>query len=776
MLHTLSLANYYFAFKFKNFKISLIFIFILFCFSLFCQEQDPSPLPFLDTTNPCTGLEISTNSVINTVDGEIVYLKFVDEIPNDFVIVDSQGHEAETEICLNSERNVLIISTNNTENKELSIVAPNSCGDIEIVMAINQRVEQEVGGRQITISKEMHGILEQWTLGETPLLEFLKNDESVSVYEKLAFYQEYSLGDAPLMRNGRFQYDLDSTLGGDDDVDINSCNGPSLPSDPPPPPPADSISCRCEVLTVTPNHLKGVPTSVTSADGYTQVSWDYFEFLSTGKMGIPGQSNASYWKEDHILGASSWVHLVTEGWKSSPNQFKEFSHESGTEGASGIAEGYISITLLCKNGLELPEDCNCDKSGTVHYYYEAEAEADAHIKGSGGNRQSKAAVQNQAFAYFYENDDLGANIDGFVPVKGIDVRVESECEAEVNPDFFNSIENLANSVIGAFTNSAGALGRWEVNSTLCFDTTGFVFIPQDTIWSSDSTMFEVVFEQTIYNIDTIPKVDSTWVLAGPTSQGSTFQQLASSIIGVIKTPLHIFSDCSSAFSVDAINIGAEFSLTANKTLTFGLISTYKLRSGGKKSWGAEAKLNSAYSITVHVEPGEIEGPESGCCVPNTAAYLIGPGFWHSLNNSLNDNVARETFAGLFTTTGFSPSGVNGLGFDNNVGAYLIGESGYLSAPPTHGQCDSVTVKFVNDRSVLNQSIPRVLPDNMLSNLNVYDIMGRVLINIPNQKPMSKSEAILKVRNKLDMSKVSNQLIIINFINENGNYENAKIVL
>ena len=703
------------------------------------------------------------------------------------MLIDDKGVEVEEEVCIQNETEIIIFAPNNSVS--LSLVTLNSCGAPEIITSINSRRVTDIGRASISVSPELNNLLQEWAYQDNvSLVEYLRIDETISIYEKVAFYQEYALGDAPISSNGRFVFEnnLESE---DNDIDINNdiskCFTPSLPRDTiVPTDPLDEVECHCEVLTVNPNHLYGTNYAFEIGDGYFNSRWDYEAGPgdTNGKNSIPGQTNASWWIQEQLLGASAWVQLVTEGWKSKPNQFKEYNYTNGDGGSSGLAQGYIALHLLCANGNGLPEECDCSKSGTVSYYYESLVAADSEIKSSGGSRQGKASVQNQAMAFFYENEELGANINGFIPVQGIDLGAASECEATVNPAFFEAIEGIASSAISIFTGSTGQLGSWQVNETICIDTISITITEPDTTIVMDSSgnvvSTTITPGRTTYETETTIKVDSTWMFAGPSSQGAVYQQLLGNVMDVILQKPYNYEDCSSAIETGVINMEADFTLNPNKTLNFYVISSYNLNSGGKRSWSGEAKLSSSYFITAHVKPGNTNEQHSGCCIPHVGAYLIAPGFWES--DPIDNHVSREAWVGLHTTFAGGPTNTNGLGYnpqDNNI--YLVGNAGFVTRNPIDSEGEEIICNDVEIKSPWHPRLANpfenidVLNSLASKNIIVSDILGRILLTLPNDPNYTKEDI-----NRLVLSKANSintgSVLIINYITKNGINETIKL--
>ena len=580
----------------------------------------------------------------------LVYVRFQDETPGYIRVADALvGTQIYAEQYSDSE----IIVQKAYANQKLRLYLINTC-DEEIYYDISRVSEDASDQNVLNISPELGKLLEKYVARQVPLGEFLATDMSVSDLEKLAFYQKFALDSRPL---GITRSQMDhlfiknawpEVVG---DFDRNTV-------------------CKCSTLVVSPQHTVGVMTGGVFPWHY---AWEQ-ALINKEEAKQDAGEGTKFWIVGRVLGAARWQALHTEGYRKKKTHEVIKTYGIGIQ-TSGV-RGEIGAHLLCMNGNQLPESCECDKTGFFSYRYDTKIDAHAVVHNGGlqqGWRKSSAQTQEMALAFFYYGGiEDGVNVDELFPVKGINIQASASCDSEINPAFWSNVEDVGNSAIDVFTDNKGKL-LFQWRYTYRYDTTfrdSIIVNPSQNPPTTDTIKL-------VQQIDTVVVDSFRYII--PTDSSQIYKDLLSSIVAVIKTSYLDSIKCSGETWNEGMFGFTQFKLRPNKPVKFILMSMGKNRATGRRSWYSRSSIVSGYNMVVVIRPGKTDGPEADCCTPWTGAYLVGSPFFDEA--SMN----RDATSDLVLFAAFGLGDPNGLAL-TNTGAAVRGQSGYMHRPADDADC------------------------------------------------------------------------------------------
>ncbi|MEE9439587.1 MAG: T9SS type A sorting domain-containing protein, partial [Saprospiraceae bacterium] len=533
------------------------------------------------------------------------------------------------------------------------------------------------------------------------LCEHLSEDETVSIFEKINFYQSHELRNTKYMettQNGANVVDLLKNVKNNNNIDFVLefflCDDALLPLPPLPPPPLD---CKCSQLIVVPEHL---PTGGNTQKEHYHWTQKYKE-IGPQAIKTPLSSGGETWQYHRALGAAKWHALYTDGWKEQKGILDSVivTEGLGSSGTNTTHQGIIRFHLFCTNELEFSEDCECEKDITFNYNYEVKAYTKSYTNSSTGDKKSYASAQDLALAYCYETDDKGTDVNNIQIIRGSDVRAAAQCAISVNPAYNENWRSLGHSIISLITDETGAVYEWG-NYVYSYDTTQIsidtLVIPPDTMYSFSYTIDSTVVDSSIV------------VIVNPNASG--YIGLFDNIFNILTTPQFSPANCTQKTTSGGFKGNFRTKLYPNKQLTFGLLSNYVLKSAGMRSWYSEAAVSSDYGLSVVSTPGLTSGEEFDCCTPYAGAYLVGAG---SLASSID--FGSRVRNDLYITGGFPTSWPNGL----NANGGVHGNVGLITVNPEHASCPVP----VNPRSI-RISDSNIMPQS--GRISIYTIDGKLL--------------------------------------------------
>ena len=601
----------------------------------------------------CITPKLEMKSEIIKDDGNrIIYLRFENKIPDYFELTNEIGTPIEeTMISLNE----LIFEVG--EQVDFSIHLINSCGEIESAHYAKS-IESQDESDFIVVSPDMGKLLSKFTYGNVPLLEFLRNDNTVNFFQKIEFFQNYALEGLKINID---EFDNPISASSLDELDAAKeklWDGI--------PPPAPEVNCKCDLIKIVPHHSSFLEASGGLAPWFYSYKGSPIWQFPHEDIGAGGDK----WGDLVTLGASKWFHLQTQGYKRKKTHEEAQSEDVGDHDQEGTGlRGEIGVLLLCMDGERLPAECGCNKKGTFNYRYDSRVEAKAivHSGGTGKKwRRAEAMTTDEVIVYCYFPDEKGLNIDNYIPINGIINKAAAQCKTEINPDFWPTLEDFGGDIIDILTDENGELFHWEY--TYSYDST---LIKIDTLQNPPLLL------DSIYRIDTIV-IDSNRVVDA-NGDAANYKNLLSSIIKVINTPYFDTWTCTGDNSFNDLKGTFKFTVEPNKTVTLGVLSLGRCFVSGRRSWHSMANMASEYSMSVVVNPGKTGGDEADCCTPWIAGYLVGGAF------ITGSKIMQYQVGSDLNLLSFEIGNPNGLSLDNG-GYFVRGEKGVMSHPPFNGEC------------------------------------------------------------------------------------------
>ncbi|MBI1226596.1 MAG: T9SS type A sorting domain-containing protein [Bacteroidetes bacterium] len=387
--------------------------FILLAFAQLVHGQEEQPLDSIFYEENCHPPSLVAKAVIHYQQYSKAYLEFDAVVANQKFTFQSLDSEFSDEVNTSSPT---ILLTGLPYDELFTVSTLDGCGDTVVVATVSTK-EDEAEQQGIEVSDSMFKAIVDFQQldNETSLTDYLEQLTSVSVYEKVAFMQQY------LYDGEKFTTD----------------EGSSFPSHiPPPAPPADS--CRCKFVFNTTQ----IATPAILNNGV--LGHVHEESVNPGNPSspkIPWDSDSRYWWFRNTKGAAKWHYAWSEGW-SSGSQHRSYSYSVVDSNLVSPHMGQLAYNFLCTNYQEVPRDCECEKRVNLYWRYNSRAVAHAVLTGSSiWDRSSEGRAQDIGVVTLRVGDDPIRVLDAG------DVRAESECDSGVNTQWFVEYIDVAASIV-----------------------------------------------------------------------------------------------------------------------------------------------------------------------------------------------------------------------------------------------------------------------------------------------------------------------------------------
>lgn len=681
-----------------------VFLLLTLLFSVTLFAQDPinededvitdgynpyaEPLPELPPI-PCYVNGVAHVSEIRLSDGRVlVAIRFVDPIAPGTQIGDAFTGSALQ--ATNAGTHELLV-VKSSASQTLRVHLNNECGQALFAdLQSPYNPEQTVDQQTINVSREMGELVNMFISRETPLWEVLRDDATVSTYEKLAFYQQYALDKMPLPIN-------EELINGDKNR-LWGTVGPLF---------RVTSECKCSVLRYSSQHLPGWEIG---SNPPAQI-WEA-KIVHPIESKQPGGGGTLYWKTYRALGPAKWLSVHTEGFKTPCTRELVSEFFTGDWNAPNTSiRGQITMNLLCMDGNQLPSKCACDKKGFFSYRYDVTLDAKAithHVTFCAGDRKSGAQAQDRVGVYctIGVNKD-SANVDNLISIDGMESKVAAKCNTPINPEFWPTINSFGANVIDVFTDKSGKLFKWKYKyrrDTLYKDS---IFWNTQKVPPGNDTV------KVIASIRDV-KIDSSRVFS-LSAESEQYKNLLSSIIKVIQTRYFDTTTCNNVSRYQQLQGFMPFTLKPNTPLRFVMINHAAVRASGRRAWYSYAQVVSAYNMAVTLNPGQTEGENSrDCCSPWSGAYLMAQPF------SLKE-MDRDVASNLFLFGGFNLP-------DNLIpnSPPVNGASGWMERPADASHCKVKIEGRNNEKSdiALDDWAKNIAQQG--AQIQVYDVAGRLM--------------------------------------------------
>lgn len=695
---------------------NLLYVLTILLISNLAYSQSRDIMSAVPTERICTYNSLIWKSEIQLQDSKIVHLRFVNEVDNTIVLRETNSKNRVLGECT-SIRNELMFHISNI-SKSYELVTIDDCNNEVVLSVIDDSSRANFDPKSMEVSQLLSKVIKDFGFGNQKLCDVLANDNTTPLAEKISFYQKYIMKgrNFNMTFNGSCEDIIDFLVNGG----FSGCgDGPSDGDDPGDGDDPVDYECHCSTLTVIANHqTKG---SVVGISDYASTVGHKNVLGDNAGVKTPLSNGGKKWEYYTAKGASTWHGLYTTGWKEQNNALDTIIRSSGDfdDINTSPLRGTLVLYLLCTDGNELPSNCECDKPVTVNFTYESYLDVEAVNRDSWGNKKSRACVQDLGIAYCFQpssKEDEG-DINNIIPVAALSSSICASCEDEVNPAFWQNWRDLAGNLIDLFSDGEGHSFTWD-----------YEYSYDSTLIKIDTLQMVPIILDSIYRVDTIV-VDSTRNF-NITNESQAYKDLANGVFDVLTTDHHLPRDCGPNESVHRlIENTYNTILRPNSPLTLGVMGTHRLMAGGQRSWYSHAALATNFDISVVVSPGDFSGPESDCCSPWVAGYIMGtslPNYDELYRSNVGNDI--KAYGPVFQYG--NPNGFDGSGFS---GYKVRGHMGFMTRY-LNGVDDCVTVNEytkLDNLAKMSSSVgisEAVLRSEKLieqyASISIYDLSGK----------------------------------------------------
>lgn len=315
-----------------------------------------------------------------------------------------------------------------------------------------------------------------------------------------------------------------------------------------------------------------------------------------------GGEKAQRWYDLYLAGPATFEQMQSSTVKHNnkwPNAIGHREHSTGdnpSEFASGSKEAFITYLMVCSNGLSLPENCACDREIMVDVYSRARLTARADKGDQHKRKSTKLAADAKITATYSEIRGSNFNND-IIPVKARTGRVTSQCEFQVDPNFWNNyLDILTTSVKIYVAAKTGAAGTDSIPFRITID----------------STTIDTTLVGTASNI-------GNQLLSYLNQYPAMIDSLSTQIKRAFNTPYWETNTCSSIDEDYDLLSPATFLtlLKPNESLTLSLQTATNHYMSGDKSWYTHSSIQSDYALATILK-GSVSSstdPNINCCNP-----------------------------------------------------------------------------------------------------------------------------------------------------------------
>ncbi len=730
----------------------LFYITLILLISNVSYSQKRDIMSEAPTRPSCNYNSVDWKSEIQLKDSKIVHFRFKNRVSDNVYLRESKSKNNILKECT-SKNNELMFHISDIK-KSYELVTIDDCRNEVILSIIDDSGRANYNPKTMNVSYLLSKVLKDFSFGEQKLCDILKKDKSTPLAEKISFYQKYKMKGASY--DQRFNGSCDDVIEALVNSGFPGCGDDDGPGDGGGDDP-EEYECNCTILRITPNHQRNGDVQDIS-DFEAIVESEDFPGVDQGvKTELSNEGET--WEYYSAKGASTWHGLYTEGWKEQHGSMDSVIRRDGDfdDINTSPLRGTIRLHLICMDGNELPSDCECDKPVTVNFTYESYIDAKAIIHQQWfGASKAKSCVEDIGIAYCYQadNKDDDGDLDNYVTVAAMHQSACASCEETVNPEFYSNILNLGDDIIDVLTTEAGLLFTWE-----------YEYHYDSTIIRIDTLQNPPLILDTIYRVDKTV-IDSTRNF-DISAQSQAYKDLQANVLDVLTTNYYLPKDCGTLAEHNLMENAYTTTLRPNRPLTLGVMGKHILMAGGQRGWYSHAAVASNFDISVVVKPGDFLGPESGCCTPWIAGYILGtslPGDRELYRSNVGSDIHGY---GPFNYG--TPNGLAGSGFG---GWQVRGDMGYMTQAliGDHDCIPVSTLSKLDDQEMMASEIGlsrAVIQSEKLVERNakiiIYDISGRKIVDSKINSDTYGSNSSLNhfLSNKLINHKIGMYIVNIN---------------
>ncbi len=260
-----------------------------------------------------------------------------------------------------------------------------------------------------------------------PLFDYIQSVAKAHTFEKVAFFQNFYLGDKDLEEEAP-----DGTITRSD-FEGGSSSSAVLGG-----------NCLCRVilnysqLAIPYNGIDPSTGALNSTD-WGSMSWQGINSMNVLKFGTSA-------------GANKYAQFQTNGKRVGG---REITENTGAGGSGTATAAFLDYSLLCENGVDANTDCGCGKKVDIMYQFDANLRTDGAFTQCFlcGSRATHAAIEEAVAVTILNHRNPTAS----VVVAGSTAAAKSEANRTVNPDFWVKTIELAAEIGVLFVPGAQAI-------------------------------------------------------------------------------------------------------------------------------------------------------------------------------------------------------------------------------------------------------------------------------------------------------------------------------
>jgi len=422
-------------------------------------------------------------------------------------------------------RNNSIVLNNLALNNQYVVVAKNSCGISSAAYVINTSKPTEPA---IFVSDKMMDALNDQIKNHsnTPFYTYLGIRPDLPMLERIAFIQQYFLKDALIP-----------------DIYQNML---------PPVTPRGERDCDCREVQTLSHAIDGNQKQVSTNAGFI-----FPVQVGNGNNKKSLGKNARSWFARDSYGAGKYFQQWTEGFKSVKGIVRVDSMSY-----TGTNISRIRLNWYCKDGRDLPVECQCPKKMKAHYRYVSQVQSSSQEKGSTWLYSRKAFNVVEDYGLF---TSLNETTGEFKILDATLIKATTACDIIITPAYWNNWVDLTASIVKIF---------------------------------ADQT-------------------------TGNTLLGLTDSLILAQLKNIINTPYVVPTGCVTN-NQKTIAMGGikNLIIVNNQTLRLTLSSHDRSVSGGQRSWQSEGRILSNGYIATFLPGGRpFNNPDTACCTPIGSTWI-----------------------------------------------------------------------------------------------------------------------------------------------------------
>jgi hypothetical protein len=304
-----------------------------------------------------------------------------------------------------------LLLTHLESNSIYELFSQDNCGNSAMIGLVDTKTGRK---EALDLSENLYNHIKKYLKEKDRgrIYETLDRLQDVSIYEKIAFVQQFYLDGELLDPAAENQMPPVGRSGGD--------------------------SCRCRFILNTSQ--LAIPSNQSSNPNVV----NRVEAAQWPKAGLG--NDASYWWNRHNKGAAKWHQVYTEGYGA--NQGQTLSYEQSYIDSNSVAPQYakLRVTLFCDGFQSQEFECACEKEFRFWWGYDTRLETYAvQHSGVSGSKRSFGIAEDIAVVIYKNEETEQTEI-----LQAGAARSTANCNHLVNPDFWTKTTDLAGAIVSIF--------------------------------------------------------------------------------------------------------------------------------------------------------------------------------------------------------------------------------------------------------------------------------------------------------------------------------------